>query len=164
MNYIKTQLSRLKAAVGTSSFWFVLLIIMPVSMLGIWWPVFFEWDSYPSYFMPASWFTFGLGSLAVLSFEKMFSPERSDTYKGANAIVIVLLSMIGCLCYGKALLCELNNKELSVVWSSNDGAFSLNVLGLAIVLNILVWVGHIISKIEYDKDMPSNALGDSYDA
>lgn len=164
MNFIKTQYMRFKLALRQSSFWFVLILIIPMSMLGIWWPVFYEWKGYSSYLMPASWFTFGLGSLAVLSLEKMFSPEKNDNYKKANSIIIVALSIIGCLFYGKALLCDLNGKPLTIIEFSGRDFCSLNVLELAIFLNILVWIWHLISKIEYDDSKPFNALGDNYDA
>lgn len=157
MKYIRDQWIRFTKAFFDSSFWAIMLIIVPMSMLGVWWPVVFNWDNYPSIWMPASWFTFGLGSFSVLAIEKLFSAENSDSYKGANSIVIVVCSIIGCLLYGKALQNELNGSDLIILLDVNH--FKINVLDLAIYLNVFVWFWHCISKNDYNNDSASNALG-----
>uniref|UniRef100_UPI00404813BE hypothetical protein n=1 Tax=Vibrio anguillarum TaxID=55601 RepID=UPI00404813BE len=157
MRYIKDQLKRLKKAFGDFNFWVVMVLTIPLSMLGIWWPVFFNWDSYNSIWMPASWFTFGLGTLSVLSIEKLFSSDDDDSYKGANSIVIVACSILGCLFYGKALQYELNEHSLRVLLDTEF--LKLDILELAIILNLFVWFWHCISKNCYNNDSASNALG-----
>jgi hypothetical protein len=56
MSYISTQINRFCSAFCDSTFWAEILVIIPLSLLGIWWPVLFEWSGYQSYFMPAVWF------------------------------------------------------------------------------------------------------------
>lgn len=155
MSYFKTQKNRIKNAPKISLFWGELLVLIPISMLGIWWPVWFEWSGYISYFMPAAWFTFGVGSLATILFQRGFMGDESDSYRRANFIFIALLCLIGGICYGKALIYELENKSV-------EGLFcGLTILHLAIFLNVLVWVWHFISSNTFDNN--GNPLGEEYE-
>ncbi|MGR5368158.1 hypothetical protein [Photobacterium damselae] len=157
MNYFCSQINRLLKALFTSSFWYVVIIVIPVSMLGIWWPVFFKWLNYDSYLMPESWFTFGVGSLAVISIERLFMREDDDCFKYPNAIIIVALSIVGALFYGKALLIELKSEEHLPIF------LDIGYLGLAIIINVFVWVWNIFSRNTYDSQNATNSLGESYD-
>jgi hypothetical protein len=124
-------------------------------MLGIWWPVWFEWTGYDKYLMPAAWFTFGLGSLATIFIQRSFMAEELDSYKRANFIFIAFFCLIGAIFYGKALGFELGGKSLEAFF------LGLDILQLAIILNVVVWIWNLISRSAFDDS--GNPLGDEYE-
>lgn len=157
MSYFKTQWERLCQALKRSSFWSEVLILIPISMLGIWWPVWFDWTGYDKYLIPAAWFTFGLGSLATIFLQRCFMSETLDDYKNANMIFVALFSIIGAMFYGKALVLALDNKELVILF------MNFNILEVAIILNIFVWIWNLISRGCFDRQSAGNPLGESHD-
>jgi hypothetical protein len=157
MSYISTQINRFCSAFCDSTFWAEILVIIPLSLLGIWWPVLFEWSGYQSYFMPAVWFTFGLGSLATIFIRRSLLPESKDDFKIVNTIFITILCLVGALLYGKSLITNLNGNALVEIFCGID------LLGMAIILNIFVWIWNLISNSDFDTTNAGNSLGDSYD-
>lgn len=156
MSYCKTQFNRTCNALKMSSFWCEVLVLIPISMLGIWWPVWFEWSGYDKYLIAAAWFTFGLGSLATIMLQRSFMAEILDNYKRANLIFIVIFCLLGAIFYGKALLYEIEGKPLVEFF------LGLNILQWAISINVLVWVWNLVSNSDYDTSA-GNPLGENYE-
>lgn len=155
MTYFKTQGNRFLNALAVSGFWAEVFVLIPISMLGIWWPVWFEWRGYASYLMPAAWFTFGLGSLATIFIQRSFMGEETDSYRKANLIFVTLCCVIGAICYGKALMYELADKPLDNIF------LCFNLLHLAIFLNIFVWIWNVTSRSKFDQS--GSPLGEDYE-
>jgi hypothetical protein len=157
MAYFSTQIKRLCEACGKSLFWAEMFVIIPVSMLGIWWPVWFQWTGYDRYLMPSAWFTFGLGSLATIFIKRSLMSDSEDIYKRANIIFVSIFCLLGAILYGKALIFELDKKP------PEDIFISVYALELAILLNVIVWIWHFVSRSEFDNTNPGNSLGEKYD-
>ncbi len=156
MAYFRTQISRFSVAGRKSLFWAEMLLILPISMLGIWWPVWFQWTGYDKYLMPAAWFTFGLGSLATIFIQRSLMPDAEDIYKRANVIIITIFCLLGAIFYGKALVLELDKKPLENI------CIGIDALELAILLNVVVWIWHFVSRSDFDNTDAGNSLGDKY--
>ncbi|WP_350996446.1 hypothetical protein [Shewanella sp. TB7-MNA-CIBAN-0143] len=157
MSFFKFQGHRIINAFFKSAFWKEIIILIPFSMVGIWWPVWFDWPGYSSYLLPAAWFTFGIGSLVSIMLHRSFMTEDTDRFKYANTIVVILLSIIGGLFYGKALSMNLQNKELDCLF------LNLNFLEWAIVLNVFVWIWNLISTSDFDSKDSGSPLGENHD-
>ncbi|WP_137165415.1 hypothetical protein [Salinimonas lutimaris] len=157
MSYLLVQIKRTWLALKDGVFWAECLLIIPLSMLGIWWPVWFKWTGYTEYLEPAAWFTFGIGSIAAIIIRRSILSESRDNYKLLNTIFILFLGILSGLFYGKSLTTKLDGEDLSIIF------WCFDMLDIAITLNILVWLWHFISIDDYDDSKPVSSLGESYD-
>ncbi len=153
MKYFKSLKGRLINAFGSMKFWTQGLVVFGLSGLGIWWPLFFEWQGYDNLFFPEPWFTYGVATLMTIISKRLFMEEAEDSYMIANRLILLLLSLGGGLLYGKSV-----QQYFSFVKSAGL-EFDYSLTKYAVGITLLAWLINFIGTNEYDAKDATNALG-----
>jgi hypothetical protein len=113
----------------------------------------FNWNGSEVFLHPAPWFTFGVATLMIIIANRLFMPEKDDKYLMANRLVLLVLSFIAVLMYGKSL-----HEYVNFV-SFNGSEFDFIYTKGAIVLTIFVWFVNYIHVDKFDESDLVNPLG-----
>ena len=153
MGYILAFISRGWAAIGTLYFWVELLVVLPLSCLGIWLPWLFNWTGSEIFLNPVPWFTFGVAALMIILTNRLFMPEEEDKYLMANRLVLILACVIAAIMYGKSMHDFINVTPNSVE------EFDYKNTKNAIYITLVVWFINYVHVDKFDSTSVSSPLG-----
>lgn len=153
MTYIISLFIRFINAIKKLKFWAECLMVFGFSGLGIWWPIWFEWKGYGEIFYPEPWFTYGLATLMIIVGQRFFMKESDDQHIMSNRFVLIILSLIGSIMYGKSVI-----KYLEFI-PTDQNNFDYSLTKYACTATVCAWIIHFIGKNEYDNINNTDVLG-----
>lgn len=153
MSYFKAFFIRSWRAIRTIPFWVELLVVLPLSCLGVWFPWLFDWSGSENILNPSPWFTFGVATLMIIIANRLFMPEEKDKFLMANKLVLLIPTFAAVIIYGKSLHDFINFVP------SKGVVFDYSYIKLAILLTIFVWLVNYIHVDKFDNKNANAPLG-----
>jgi hypothetical protein len=140
-------------ALTQGRFWEELLVVIPLSLLGIWWPWWFDWKDADDLLRPVPWFTFGMATLMTILAKRFFMESKDDEYLKVNKFILLIVSFYASILFGLSMLNHLGNQ------SNLNYFFDVSNTSIAICLTAFAWFLNFVSSNDFDEIDMFSSLG-----